>query len=113
VDETRYDLAASVREPSSDCSIEVLLGDHEAVIAPVGDLDLRNRDRLSELFDFVNGLGLDRIVVDLERTPFLDLCVVQVFERQRSKHPDGVVFVNASGIVQRVLEVSGFGARWA
>ncbi|WP_305787903.1 STAS domain-containing protein [Symbioplanes lichenis] len=76
-----------------------------------GDLDMSIGDTLSRtLLDAAHRPGVERIVVDLERTTFIDSHVVAAlvagYEAAASAGRRLTV-VNGRGIVQQVLDVTG------
>ncbi len=76
----------------------------DAVVAPIGELDLSNRDSFAAVLDRARELAPRRIVVDFDHTEFLDACIVGVLDHEFAR---GRTFVltNAHGIVQRVLDI--------
>jgi len=98
--------------PRTTCAeIDVWVGVDEAVISPSGDLDLSERDTLNDVLRDLSQRGMRRLVIDFGRTRFLALCVVHVLERA-AQSVDGLVLVNAHGIVKQVLDAAGLGGQY-
>ena len=80
-------------------------------VAVVGDIDMASADSLDEALGAALGVGgITRVMVDMQRTTFLDSAGVRTLVASRQNASDlGIVFriMNSPRIVRRVLELSG------
>ncbi len=84
-------------------TITVDVNAREAVVRPVGELDVTNADTLGVVLDRVLARHPRRIVIDLAGTKFVDLIAVATLERHGYRNNERVVVTNAHGIVERLL----------
>ena len=89
-----------------------MLTDHQVagttVVAIDGDFDVKQRDRLDDAF--AAALGSSLVVVDLERTRYLDSTVLSCFMRLQTTMLDRggqLVLVRVPVTILRLLESSG------
>ncbi len=86
-----------------------------ATLRPVGEVDPSTVDLLQEAIHSAAGSGVDLIEVDCAELRFLDSAGVNVLANAQRSHEVGsgpkLVLTNATGIVARVLEVSGVADR--
>jgi anti-anti-sigma factor len=88
--------------------ISVVVVDGDAVVSAIGELDISNANRFGEVLACVRDRHAGRIVVDLAKTAFVDLSIVEVLEHERREAPAPLVVTNARGIVKRLFELAGF-----
>jgi anti-anti-sigma factor len=82
-----------------------------AVIRLRGELDVTVRNTLAELLAPLAGLGLGRLVIDLNQVDFLDCATAAViFDAARRALPPGEMPVVRAqrGLVRRLLQLTGW-----
>jgi anti-anti-sigma factor len=82
-----------------------------AVVVPNGELDLASQQKLRDALREIGGEGVGLVIVDLRRLRFMDSSGLRVLidawnEAATTDHRFAVV-AHKSGIIRRVLEVSG------
>ena len=86
------------------------LGDAQAVISPVGELDLYTAPELKqELLEAIEG-GVTEIVVDLTRTTFIDSATLGVLVGavRRLRERDGKLSIVCSDrSIRKIFEITG------
>ena len=86
------------------------LGDTQAVISPVGELDLYTAPELKqELLEVIEG-GVTEIVVDLTRTTFIDSATLGVLVGavRRLRERDGKLSIVCSDrSIRKIFEITG------
>jgi anti-sigma B factor antagonist len=80
-------------------------------VAVVGDIDIASADSLDEALGAALGAGgITRVMVDMQRTTFLDSAGIRTLLASRQKADElDIVFriMNSPPIVRRVLELTG------
>jgi anti-sigma B factor antagonist len=82
-----------------------------AVVVPNGELDLATQQKLRDLLSDVHNEGVGFVIVDLRRLRFMDSSglrvLIDAFNEAATKDRRFGVVAPKSGIIRRVLEVSG------
>ena len=89
--------------------IEQTVDSDRHTVALVGEFDLSNAPELVLVFDELAELGVDRIIVDMSRTSFIDSTVLGAFglAYRRGLH---LTIRGAGDVVRRQLDASGLAA---
>lgn len=90
-------------------------GAGRVTLRPVGEVDPSTVELLQEAIRTAAGSGVDLVEVDCSGLRFLDSAGVNVLANSQRRHETGagpkLLVTNATGIVARVLEVSGVADR--
>jgi anti-sigma B factor antagonist len=107
---TRVDNAEASTAPAAPFEIARReLDARTSLISVEGDLDLSSAPRLKWMLVDALAEGLDQLVLDLSRTPFMDSTALGVLVAfKRSLDSDGCLAIVCSGAnVRKIFELSG------
>lgn len=89
-------------------------GDETVVVAVVGELDLADEARMDLAVDFVVGLGIPNVVIDLGRCEFVDATGLRMLLRAQHRiDRSGATLTVLSPLprVRRVMDITGVSDR--